>query len=215
MSRKLLLAASLAVGACAPEAPETPLPPEPVAPPTTLNVESGQLSIESGALHFLPCGELAEVTLVDGTNGDAAAIIEELGGEQGIPALVVREGERLVEVRHASPEGPGCEGLIPDADVQAWGVEPFWMVRIADDTAIVMTPEEPEGVVYSGGAWSRPDSMRWRYDATRDNEALVLELTETRCTNGMSGARFPYRVDLTRHGEATSGCGMEGRPTNP
>jgi uncharacterized membrane protein len=212
------LAAAAFLAACAPaDTPDT------VATDSTANAvaatgpapliaTAGILRLQNGTLHFVACDASGQGTaLEDGTNGEAVAIVSELGAENGVTALVQIEGSRLVAVHYAAPEGAPCTELPPAVDVEARGQEPFWYVSIADEVATVRTPEEQDGVAYAGGRWSSVDASHWRYEAARDGEPLVLELALERCADAMSGARYPLKATLTRKGEAMSGCALQGR----
>lgn len=180
----------------------------PTAPPGT----AGTLHLVGTTLHFAACNAAGDGTaLEDGTGGEAAAIVQELGAGSAVTALVELDGNRLVALRYAAPEGPGCADLPPAADLEARGQEPFWFVSLSDSVATVRTPEEIDGVQYTAGQWTAIDATHWRYDARRDGEALVLELSRERCADGMSGARYPLRATLTRGGEPMQGCALEGR----
>jgi uncharacterized membrane protein len=89
------------------------------------------------------------------------------------------------------------------------------MIRVDGAEARVSTPEERQGVAYGGGKWTRSDAARWLYEARRGHanrvESLTLELTEERCVDTMSGARYPFSAVFTRDGSRVNGCALEGR----
>lgn len=217
--RTVLASVALLAAACA--APDTP---EDIAPdtssaaavpargPAPLAAVAGTLRIHDGMLHFARCGTSGDGnTLEDGTGGDAAMIVSELGPDNGVTALVELDNNRLVAVHYAAPEGAPCDALPPAAELEARGQEPFWFVSLTGDVATVRTPEELEGVQYAGGRWSVIDGTHWRFDAARGGEALVLELSLERCADAMSGARYPLKATLTRNGAAMPGCALPGR----
>ena len=184
----------------------------PVTGPAPLDAVAGTLRLIRDTLHFAHCGASGSGTALDDrTNGDAATIVSELGPDNGVTALVDLEGRRLTEVHYAAPEGASCTDLPPAPAIEARGQEPFWFVAVSGDTATVKTPEELDGVHYTAGQWARPDSLHWRFEATHNGEALVLELAMERCADAMSGARYPLRATLTRNGTAMSGCALQGR----
>ena len=213
--------ASVALPGAACSAPDTP---DDIAPDTTpaavvpargpapLTAAAGTLSLHDGMLHFASCGASgAGNALEDGTGGEAATIVSELGPDNGVTALVEVDGTRLVALHYAAPEGAPCNELPPAPELEARGQEPFWFVSLTGEVATVRTPEELDGVAYSGGRWSVIDGTHWRYDAARGGEALVLELSLERCADAMSGARYPLKATLTRNGAAMSGCALQGR----
>lgn len=176
----------------------------------------GDLFLEEGILRFQPCGQGYAEPLDDGTAGEAMSVVRELGyGEGRVRAVAVLDGGRLVELRHAAPEAPGCRDLLPDADVEARGNEPFWALRVDGTRASWITPEAPDGTGYANGSWARPEEGVWRFEARRDGadgvEYLTLVLSEERCTDSMSGARFPFSARVERSGRTFEGCALEGR----
>jgi uncharacterized membrane protein len=217
--RNALASAALLIAACtAPDsaddiAPDTSTAAAvPARGPAPLAAVAGTLRTHDGMLHFARCGTSGDGdSLEDGTGGDAAMIVSELGPDNGVTALVELDNNRLVAVHYAAPEGASCEELPPAAEIEARGQEPFWFVSLSGDVATVRTPEELDGVQYSGGRWSVIDGTHWRYDAARGGEALVLELSLERCADAMSGARYPLKATLTRNGAAMQGCALPGR----
>ena len=179
--------------------------------PAPLNAIAGTLRVADGSLHFTQCGSTEGKPLQDGTGGDASATITELGPDNGVTALVQLDGTRLIALHYAAPEGAPCAELPPAGDVQGHGQEPFWSVTVNGESATVRTPEELDGVAYSGGVWSHHDASHWRYAAARGTDSLMLDLSLERCVDAMSGARFPLKAILTRNGTAMPGCALQGR----
>jgi uncharacterized membrane protein len=188
---------------------------------TTSRTRVGRMTLEGTTLRFAACGERGRgVVAQDFHDGRGASLIRDLGGAARPVSVVVRmEDDRLREIRYAAGEGPGCGGLPPPGDVEARGHEPFWRLGADGGDAVLRTPEEPEGVVFRGGRWRRPAQDRWVYEARRGTAAgvehLTLELTEARCVDDMSGARYPLRAVLRREGVRLHGCALEGRRTGP
>ena len=217
----VLASVAILAAACAAPDPSDDIAPDtsaaavaPVRGPAPLAAVAGTLRIHDGTLHFAPCGASAEGNaLDDGTGGEAVTIVSELGPDDGVTALVEVDGTRLVALHYAAPEGAPCDALPPAAELEARGQEPFWFVSLSGEVATVRTPEELDGVAYSGGRWSVIDGTHWRYDAARGGEALVLELSLERCADAMSGARYPLAATLTRNGAVMSGCALQGRGT--
>ncbi len=178
---------------------------------------SGRLVLAAGKLRFIACGEASEgIPAEDLPKGDGRALVRELGaGENGMAVLVRLDRGRLQEIRYAGPEGSRCDQLPPEGEVEARGNEPFWMIRVEGTRARVHTPEEPDGVAYDDGTFTRADGERWRYEARRTTairvEHLTLEVTEERCVDTMSGARYPFHAVLIRDGNRMEGCALEGR----
>ncbi len=189
-------------------------------PRTTLEVPSsaaGHLLLADGALTFIPCDAPDQrVPLVDTPDGDGAAVVTELhDGSTGVQAMVRLDGGRLVDIRYAAPEGPGCAGLPRPFVLEAHGNEPFWTLEVLGDSARMRVPLALGGYLFTHGAWRHLSSGDWAYEGSRTEngreEFLVLHLTEVRCTDSMSGARYPFRAELVREGDPAQGCAVEGR----
>jgi len=184
-------------------------------PPPVPAGTTGLLTLSGGELHFRPC-EVSEASVLrDGTGRDLSALVEELGYGQGsIHARLVLADGVAVELRIAAPEAPACDLLLPEGQLQARGNEPFWAVTLEGSTARWRTPEEMDGVLYSGGEWTETPGG-WRFEAQDAEGELVLEFLEEPCIDDMSGARYPFTTRAHRSGWTVSGCGMEGREAAP
>ena len=182
---------------------------------------SGRLSVAGGQLRFTACGAGGEAHAVEDLDGgEGAALVRELvGGEKAVTAMVRLDCRRLAESRYGAPEGPGCDRLPPEGEVEARGNEPFWMVGVDGPAARLRTPEEQDGIAYRTGRWSRTDGARWIYEAQSEKpdnvERLTLTLTSGRCQDSMSGAHYPFRAVLTRGKDRMQGCALEGRKATP
>jgi uncharacterized membrane protein len=202
------------------EPPEPPVdeaapPPAPVvefqAPPSV----SGDLILQEGQLRFQACGQEDGQPVDDETGGEARQVLDQLGyGTDRVRVAVVLEGARLLEVRHAHPETQECRELLPDADVEARGNEPFWNLRVTGTEALWRTPEEMEGITYHDGEWGRSDDGEMSFEARRDGvdgvEYLRLSVTAERCMDSMAGSWFPFSAALELGGRSWEGCAVEG-----
>jgi uncharacterized membrane protein len=212
------------VAACG-EAPDRSGGPLPLPVPASI---TGDLIFRDGVLSFQPCGTDAPESLRDRTGGDAARLVEELGyGSGRILAAVVRDGDELVEIRYAVPEGPGCKELLPEGDLLARGNEPFWSLRVQGDRARWITPDDMEGAVHAPARWGgaspggggQDAAFGWTLTAPAipgwDEEGpggpIALHLTPERCVDSMSGARSPFTARVERDGRQWTGCAVEGR----
>ncbi len=183
-----------------------------MAPPS----RSGDLTLNAKTLTFTPCREDGASTPVeDLPTGEGRALIGELGGAARRVAVLVRlAGARIVAIRHAAPEGRGCDALSPEGEVEARGNEPFWVVRVEGGEARVLTPESPAGTDYHHGTWARSGDSAWVYRARSrgdETDSLTLRLTTVRCIDNMSGAWYPFGAALSRGGSRVTGCALEGR----
>jgi uncharacterized membrane protein len=230
-SPALLLTAFLLLGGCGDaEAPEeaadaggdapavarTPVP----TPPSRVQTVRLHLG-EAGELLVAPCVDGRGATLppeavplVDATGQDLVGMVREFGSpELGVPALVSIGDGGVEALRIALPEGAACANLLDEGELVASGNEPFWHVRLSGDEITWRTPDDIDGVLYSEGSW-RDEGDHWRYEALRDvvdgMDYLVLEVTDTPCSDSMSGARYPWTAAVERGGERWTGCAREG-----
>ncbi|MEQ1691839.1 MAG: hypothetical protein ABMA00_11165 [Gemmatimonas sp.] len=177
---------------------------------------AGHLQHVGLRLKFIACGSTGEAQSVyDNATDDANALLRELdSANEGINVVMRLKDNRIAQIRYGASEGVGCDRLPPEGELDAKGNEPFWSLRIGGDSARVRTPERPDGVLYIGGRWSRDDAQHWRYAAHRadlTSDTLTVSLTEVRCIDSMSAARYPFQVTLIRAGATLTGCALEGR----
>lgn len=215
----ILLFLACGVVACTRPEPDQPAPQQELPVITRFEVppsEAGRLTITAGVLRFVPCGASGDgEPLGDTPSGEAAQILKSFdAAASGVTAMIRREGPRLVDVRYAGLEGPTCDQLPPEGEIEARGNEPFWNMSVFG-AARLRTPDAISGIEYTG-TWTRMGERRWVYDAERPtntgSEAMKLDLTETRCSDSMSGAWYPFRVVLTIGTQPpVEGCGLEGR----
>jgi uncharacterized membrane protein len=184
------------------------------APPFPVGI-TGVLGARDGGFSFQPCGEDEALPVTDGTGGDLAGLLEELGYGAGEVAVhLVLDGTMVTEVRVAAPESSSCTDLLPEAELRARGNEPFWLVDVEGPHALFRSPEELEGIRYDEGHWEAT-ALGWRYEALQHHVDgmgyLTLEVEEGRCLDSMSGAWFPFTASLRKGGERYTGCAWEGR----
>lgn len=177
--------------------------------------ESGTLAIAAdGTLRFRPCDAAQGSAVEDGTGEDLRQIVEELApGTDSVNAHLVREGERVTELRVAAPEVRSCAEILPGAELEARGNEPFWNVQVTGTRALFRSPEELAGVEYEQGEW-QPIDDGWRFQASPVGapgaRPLTLEVRLGRCSDTMSGARYPFLAVLERDELTAEGCAFEG-----
>lgn len=174
---------------------------------------AGRLHASGGGLRFTACGEEGEGRAVeDAAPQDAAALVAELGAGAAMPVMLRMVGDRITEIRYAGPGEVRCDRLPPDGVLEARGNEPFWNLIVEGDTATFRTPEQQDGILFVQGHWTRTGDRGWHYEAGDSAGTTIrLELTESPCSDSMSGARFPYRAVFTRGNDRYEGCALEGR----
>ena len=180
------------------------------------HAELGQLSASGERLEFRSC-EAGSPTreIADLPTADAKTLIRDFGHGRPIPALVRLDGQQLREIRYAGPSEIRCDRVLSEGELAAKGNEPFWSADVDRGEIVVRTPEQPSGVRYANGFWTRPEPDHWIFQASRQDSGRVarlkLEITEILCFDSMSGARFPFRAVLERDGARVTGCALEGK----
>ncbi|MEP6591210.1 MAG: hypothetical protein ABJC19_08495 [Gemmatimonadota bacterium] len=200
--------------ACSAPAARPPTAREPVRTGFSVPAsQSGTLLLARGLLQFAPCGTTGDGNIVtDRSDGEGAALMRDLAPGGGrVTALVRVEHDSLIEVRYAGPEGPTCTTLPPAGDLNAVGEEPFWHLRIAGDSARLRTPEDTAGTSWHGGTW-QSEANDWHFVAAGvGGDTVRVVLRAERCTDGMSGARYPFHATVNGNGVVLQGCGLEGQ----
>lgn len=175
----------------------------------------GFLRLDGSTLTFAPCSGSA-TPVDDLPDGSGAALVREFGASDGGLLVLARIADgAITEIRYAAPEGPRCTALPPRGDVEARGNEPFWLASVDGPIARYQTPDDMDGVIYTGGAWQAPAPGTWQFTASRADlgttERLTVTIATEPCTDSMSGARFPFRATVVVGDLELSGCALEGR----
>jgi uncharacterized membrane protein len=225
------------------ELPPTTLPTAPVpADETTAETEppsESGLAIKRGIATFAadrnafrPCGEQADLWMIDQTEG---LLPRTFAGEKpadGAPLKLYIEayGERattaedlpananaagvfvLEEALYAVVEGQtqGCATPARDYIVAARGSEPFWSVEVTEAALIWQQPDEPKEI--SLPAPQTQDSEgAVSYTAAGSNHQVELMIEAQACRDAMSGEYFAYAARAKLDGKQFMGCARIGR----
>lgn len=94
-------------------------------------------------------------------------------------------------------------------DFVATGNEPGWLLEIDLEDGMYFKTR-PSGTVELKGAVPKPtvEGNMTSYRTQTDAGELIVELTETPCTDAMSGRVSSHTVRVTAKGKSYSGCGM-------
>ncbi|WP_181885056.1 copper resistance protein NlpE N-terminal domain-containing protein [Pontibacter diazotrophicus] len=93
-------------------------------------------------------------------------------------------------------------------DFVATGNEPGWLLEIDLEEGMYFKTLPSETISLSAPLPApATEGNTTRYRAQTDDGELVVELTETPCTDTMSGNMFPYTVQVIAKGERFVGCG--------
>ncbi|WP_162052751.1 copper resistance protein NlpE N-terminal domain-containing protein [Pontibacter pamirensis] len=93
-------------------------------------------------------------------------------------------------------------------DFVATGNEPGWLLEIDLEEGMYFKTRPSETVSLSAPLPApATEGSTTRYFAQTEDGELVVELTETPCTDSMSGSMLPYTVQVVAKGERFVGCG--------
>lgn len=179
---------------------------------------------------FRPCGETAELWLLDQTDGVLAQAFaaETMKG----PAMIYIEayGERapvaddipparsyggtfvLEQVLYAGvqSESRGCDAPPESYSVAARGNEPFWSVQVREDGMVWKQPDDPKEIAL-GAPQTQDSEGTVRYRASGGGHELELLIDAQACRDSMSGEFFAYTAKAVLDGEELSGCARVGQ----
>lgn len=218
--------------------PTAPVPAEETAAEAEPPAESG-LAIKRGIVTlaadhsaFRPCGEDADLWMIDQTEGLLARTFSSEKSADGAPLKLYIEayGERgttaedlpanasgyagvfvLEEALYAAPvdQTPGCATPGRDYVVAALGSEPFWSAEVTDAALIWRQSEEPKEL--SLPAPQTQDSEgAVGYTAAMPDHQVELMIEAQPC-RGMAGEYFAYSARAKLDGKQFTGCARIGR----
>ncbi len=248
-ARNIGCAVLLALAGCskapepARELPQTTLPTAPVPaeetaaesePPAEsgLAIKRGIATFGANGNTFRPCGEPADLWMIDQTQGLLARTFDSEKPADGAPLKLYVEayGERattaedlpansnyagvfvLEEALYAAPDGQtqSCATPAQDYIVAARGTEPFWSVEVSDAWLVWRQPEEPKEI--SLPAPQTQDSEgAVSYTAAGNDHQIEVLIEAQACRDAMSGEYFAYAARAKLDGKQFTGCARIGR----
>jgi uncharacterized lipoprotein YbaY/uncharacterized membrane protein len=116
------------------------------------------------------------------------------------------KGERA-QLTIAGRDHPECRLAVPDQPfLRALGNEPGWLLELGDDTAMLVTDYGRQRVALPVAitASSATHTLHVGRDAGR---RIAVAVHDRPCTDTMSGAVFPYTVEIELDGTRHTGCG--------
>jgi uncharacterized membrane protein len=132
------------------------------------------------------------------------------------PGARYRDALSITQVlRAAHPgEGGGCHVPTPAWLFSARGNEPFWGVKVYQDSIVLTQPDEPSQVAFPA-ATVKPKgrAMLWTTALADGSHRLTLYLDQTGCADGMSGEYFAYTARATIDGAMRRGCAEQALAT--
>jgi uncharacterized membrane protein len=202
-----------------------------------LAIKRGIVTLGTDHSSFSPCGENANLWMIDQTEGLLARTFSGEKPADGAPLKLYIEayGERatsaedlpasanagsyaglfvLEEVLYAQagPEGQahGCgNGPAPDYIVAARGSEPFWSAEVTDAALAWQQSEEPKEI--SLPAPQTQDSEGAVSYTAAGNDHKVELLIEAQACRSMSGEYFAYSARAKLDGKQFAGCARIGK----
>ncbi|MDZ7786976.1 MAG: MliC family protein [Halofilum sp. (in: g-proteobacteria)] len=202
-----------------------------LVPTSTVTTSGGDASADSGR-----DGPFARVyTCPDGFRFSARAGSEEahldlgsrrvsLAREPSDSGTRYTDGETLFQTRGSEATievdaaiRSGCRGrdaadpweaaALRGVDLRALGQEPGWTAEVVEGEWLrVIRAGEDDVLVARDPARERTDAGATVYTGEADGERLRLQVTESACTDSMSGESLPLTATLTLDGRELQGC---------
>lgn len=101
---------------------------------------------------------------------------------------------------------------VPTDYFKASGTEPFWGLSIDEEHIVFRTPTDSITMPHTDPDLAQDSNVK-RYDVATGSGRMVIQISQTDCTNAMSGAVSPYSVTIEQQNadgketEKLEGCG--------
>lgn len=193
-----------------------------------LSLKRGVATVSQDHATFRPCGEQAELAVLDQsevllartfapTAGSAPAkLYVEVYGErasgEGAPEMNAYGGVFVLEeVLYAAAEdaAQGCAAPPADYIVAARGVEPFWAAEVREAQIIWRQPEAPEEIILSAPQTEDVEGAV-RYRASGAGHEVEVLIDAQPCRDAMSGEFFAYSAQALLDKREFKGCARIG-----
>jgi putative lipoprotein len=200
-----------------------------ITPDPTGEIFRGYLVIEPERRSFKACGTNEQSWIVDLTGRELVDVYESLAINQGDPVFVEVFGVmepppsegfgadyanqiKVLELRRAALEGPGCNEDLRSVEFRARGNEPFWSAEISQSGIVFSDFGRSQKLIFP---YVRPTTSpgRWTYTSSiagTERHRIEILVEENSCTDTMSGAYFTFVVDMVVDGRTYTGCAMKG-----
>ena len=119
-------------------------------------------------------------------------------------AACSQPGDKAPEAA-AAAEPRALAGVDLDQPVRVMGVEPFWAVEIKPDGLIYSGVDRAEQKAANAGPTLQGNLASWTARTEAGND-LVVTLTATDCSDGMSDRTYPLTAKVEIGGETLTGC---------
>jgi uncharacterized membrane protein len=196
---------------------------------SSLAIKRGIAMLAQDRATFQPCGEKAELWLVDQTDGvltrafagetrstNPTKVYVEAYGERAsspedVPAARAYGGAFLLEeVLYAGLQGEvkGCDAPAASYIVSARGNEPFWAAEVSESQMIWRQPDAADLAL--GAPQTQDAEGAVHYRAEGGGHQLELMIDAQHCRDSMSGEFFAYAAKAVFNGKQFSGCARVG-----
>lgn len=159
---------------------------------------------------------------------DAGAVLHSGGGQWSLARQPSASGARYVaaddpttswwtkgeraQLTIAGRDHPECRLAVPDQPfLRALGNEPGWLLELGDDAATLVTDYGRHRVALSV-AVAASSATHTRHVGHHAGRRIAITVYDRPCADTMSGAAFPYAVEVELDGTRFTGCG--GLPAN-
>ena len=126
---------------------------------------------------------------------------EQVTVDAGPPAAEAPDGDA-----EPAPASTTLGGVDLDGDVSLVGTEPFWGVQFTPGSVSYSGLDRPEQTAPRPEPVVQGTIATWTMTTDAGNE-LVVTLTETECSDGMSDRTYPLTAQVVIGEETLNGCG--------
>jgi len=198
-----------------------------VKDPADQQVFRGFLAIVPGRQSFQACGTMERSWIVDLTGQELADVYQTLAINTGDPVFIEIVGLlgpapevgfgaeyanqiKVLELRRAELEGPGCNEMLDGVEFRARGNEPFWRLDITAN-GIVFSDFGRSLKLQFPYAKARTSPGRWRYSSKGEGEQRIkIDIEQEPCRDTMSGAYSTLKAEIEVDGRTYLGCAIKG-----
>lgn len=219
--------ASASPAASIPSAPAAPTAQGQKPTDSSLAVKRGLVLLAAGKTTYRPCGETADLWLLDQTEGALRQIFP--NANEQTPIYVEAYGERtqtppdiatargypgafiLEEVLYAAQikEGDSCSAEAPAYVVSARGGDPSWSAEIREKE-ISWRQKEPATEVLLQIPAAADAEGTVSYRGVAEGYELEMEIEGQPCRDPASGEYFAYSARASLNGKEFNGCARVG-----
>ncbi|MFN3990632.1 MAG: COG3650 family protein [Erythrobacter sp.] len=109
--------------------------------------------------------------------------------------------EQGVTTEKAAP----YDGIAADEIITLAGNEPFWSVKIENEVANYLTPDNPSGTPFEVTRFAGNNGLG--FSGMLDGAEVTITVTPGECSDGMSDRTYPFTATVKLGEESLSGCG--------